>query len=107
MKYGLTQRDVDQILAVFRKFPQIQSVVLFGSRAIGNEKPGSDVDLALKGQTTPSLASRVGAVLNEETNLPYFFDVIDYHSVERKEFLEHIRRHGLEIYHSISPTEEW
>lgn len=98
MKYGLSEDDLNQMCGVFRKFPMIQSVVLFGSRAIGNYKPGSDVDLALKGQTNPSMASRIGGILNEETNLPYFFDVVDYNSVVRKEFLEHIRRHGVEIY---------
>ena len=98
MKYGLAESDFDQILGVFRKFPTVQSVVLFGSRAIGNYKQGSDVDLALKGKTNPSLANQIGGILNEETNLPYFFDVVDYHSIERKEFLEHIHKHGIEIY---------
>lgn len=86
------------MLDVFRRFPEIESVILFGSRAIGNFKPASDVDLALKGETTPNLAGRIRGILDEETTLPYFFDVVDYHSVEKPEFLDHIQRHGIEIY---------
>lgn len=98
MKYGLAEDDFSQILRVFERFPMVHSVILFGSRAIGNFKPGSDVDLALKGETNPSLASQMSGILNEETNLPYFFDVVDFNSIERKEFLEHIQQHGIEIY---------
>ncbi|HZG38079.1 MAG TPA: nucleotidyltransferase domain-containing protein, partial [Nodosilinea sp.] len=42
--YGLTESDMAQIIEAFRQFEEISAVVLFGSRAKGNYKPGSDVD---------------------------------------------------------------
>ena len=48
--YGLLERDLKYILEAVRKYPEIEKVIIFGSRAMGNYKPGSDIDIALKGQ---------------------------------------------------------
>ncbi len=45
MKFGLNERQLSLIVAAFGKFPEIERVVLFGSRAMGNFKPASDLDL--------------------------------------------------------------
>ena len=48
--YGLRPEDVEEIVAVFARFPAVETALIFGSRAKGNYRPGSDVDIALKGQ---------------------------------------------------------
>lgn len=97
MKTGLYLSDLDVMNGVFQHFPAITRVVLFGSRAKGTSKPGSDVDLAVwTSKENDALA--VSSFLNEETNLPYFFDVIDMHTLKHKELRAHIERVGLEIF---------
>jgi predicted nucleotidyltransferase len=47
MNHGLTKETVDKMVSVFVQFPQIEQAVLYGSRAKGNFKMGSDIDLTL------------------------------------------------------------
>jgi predicted nucleotidyltransferase len=49
LDFGLTHSDLHAIKQVLAKYPQIEQAIIFGSRAKGNYKPGSDVDIALKG----------------------------------------------------------
>lgn len=86
--YGLSQREVDVMNEVLKSL-DIQKVVLFGSRAKGNYKKGSDVDLAIVGDER-----KVSYILNEETNLPYVFDVVNLHKITNKNLIEHIERIG-------------
>ena len=48
--YGLLDRNLKFILEAISKYPEIEEVIIFGSRAMGNYKKGSDIDLALKGK---------------------------------------------------------
>ena len=100
MTLGLSVKELDAITLVFKKFPSIREAVLFGSRAMGTFKPGSDVDIALKGQVTLQDVARVKALLEEESPMPYLFDVVDYHTIETPSFKEHIDKHGKSIYKS-------
>jgi len=73
-------------------------VWLFGSRAKGTNKRGSDVDLALEGSDLTFRTVRdVAFLLNEETYLPYRFDVLDKSMISSAELLDHIARVGMLI----------
>jgi uncharacterized protein len=102
--YGLTESDMAQITEATHHFDEIAQVILFGSRAKGNYKPGSDVDLAVKGdRVTHRTIAQLADVLNEEIPLPYFFDVIHYDSLESQAPADHplaayIDRVGIVIY---------
>lgn len=98
MTPGLTGKELDQIILVLKKFSDIREAVLFGSRALGTFKPGSDVDIALKGPVTLQTAARVKALLEEESPMPYTFDIVDYQTIETPAFKEHIDKHGRSIY---------
>lgn len=98
MPFGLSDQDLHSIRAVCREFPQIHAVCIFGSRAMGNHKRGSDVDLALKGTLDHETVTGFSARLNEELPLPYRFDVVDYHTITRPELRAHIDRHGKILY---------
>jgi predicted nucleotidyltransferase len=79
---GLKDTDITLIANAARRIPEIRQVVLFGSRAKGTHKPGSDVDLALRGDNLDyESAIRMAGILNEETPMPYFFDVVNYETV--------------------------
>ena len=96
--HGLSEAQLAEVTRIFSRFPKIERVVLFGSRAQGDFKRGADVDLAIHGQETNySLAAEVKHSLEEETLLPYFFDVVPYsHSPEA--LRNRIDQHGVVIY---------
>lgn len=98
MTFSLSQKEIEQICRILKQFPQIEEGLIFGSRAMGNQKRGSDIDLAIKGKTDLSLAAKVKSRLEEDLPLPYFFDVIDYHSIGNPQLKEHIDRFGKVIY---------
>jgi len=96
---GLLESDLTLIARAATQLPEIQQVILFGSRAKGTQKPGSDVDLAIKGQNLAyETAIRLASLLNEETPLPYFFDVVNYDAITEPQLLEHIDRVGVLIF---------
>ena len=97
--HGLTKRDMKYILEAVKKHPEIEEVILYGSRAMGNHKKGSDVDLALVGkEVTHKVLRKVHEDLNEELPLPYFFDVLIYHEITNQELKKHIDNLGKSIY---------
>ncbi|MGB3312067.1 MAG: nucleotidyltransferase domain-containing protein [Nodosilinea sp.] len=74
MLYGLLSSDLHHITDALGQFNEIDQAVLFGSRAKGNYKQGSDVDLALKGdRITHRTVAALADCLNEDKPLPYFF----------------------------------
>ncbi|PZU96054.1 MAG: DNA polymerase III subunit beta [Leptolyngbya sp.] len=101
--YGLTESDRAQMIAAIRSFEEIATVVLFGSRAKGNYKPGSDVDLAVKGdRITHRTIAQLADLLNEELPLPYYFDVVHYNGLESQPLADPIDRVGVVIYDRAS-----
>ena len=97
MKFGLSERHLSIIRSVVSEFPSIASCIIYGSRAKGNYKTGSDIDLALKGRVSYDVVSKVHYVLNEETVLPYFVDVLSYDLLDSVELKDHIDRVGKRV----------
>lgn len=101
MRFGLDEENLSLIKSVFEKHPEIREVIIFGSRAKGNYKEGSDIDFALKGKDIDNdLILRIQSEL-EELNSPYFFDVLDYNSIKDASLKEHIDRVGKLFYRSL------
>lgn len=96
--FGLKDSDLSLILSVLRKHPDVEEAIIFGSRAMGNYKPGSDVDIALKGKLHPETLIRIAIELNQNLPLPYKFDLIDYGDLSPGPFIEHIEKHGRILY---------
>lgn len=99
MNHGLLPRDLDEIIAILKGFPEIEQAVVFGSRAKGTYKPGSDVDIAIKGASiSPACVSALSSLLNEESVLPYFFDIVHFERLTERALIEHIDRVGFPLY---------
>jgi uncharacterized protein len=97
--FGITNKSYSLIVKAFSKYPLVEKVIIFGSRAKGNYKPGSDIDLAIKGkQSSTELAMNIAAYLNEELPTPYHIDVVDYNSLESVSLKEHIDRAGVLLF---------
>ena len=100
-KFGLTENDLKKIILILSEQPEIQEAFIFGSRAKGNYKNGSDVDIALKGKELNfQKIAHIGYLLNEETTMPYKFDVLNYHTIKNVDLAEHIDRVGIIFYKS-------
>jgi uncharacterized protein len=98
-KLGITGSDLQNIVSVLMVFKEVEVAYVFGSRAKGNYKNGSDVDIALKGkQLSFTIVARINSILNEETSMPYKFDLLNYETITNNELREHIDRVGLVIY---------
>src|SRR3989339_1935292 len=99
MNFGLKQEDIDYIVSTLKQFPEIEKASIFGSRAKGNNKVGSDVDLAIYGEAVNfDTESKLHAMLEETSPMPYFFDVVDYTHLTKESLKEHIDRVGQVIY---------
>ncbi len=96
--FGLTQVEINQVTQVLQAFESVQSALLFGSRAKGSHKPGSDIDIALIGDNLETSITQIAYQLNEESLLPYFFDIIDYKNLSNQALKEHIDRVGIQFY---------
>lgn len=98
MKFGLSDDQLRQVQAILSKYPAITEAVVFGSRAMGNYKEASDVDVALKGDVTLSMVADVKYELEEDTYLPFFFDIIAYGLIDAPKLKEHIDKYGVALY---------
>ena len=98
MKYGLTETTVEKICAVFARFPEIEKAILYGSRAKGNFKTGSDIDLTLCGESlTSGLCSTIASAL-DDLMLPYTIDLSVFNELNHAKLREHIERVGVLFY---------
>ena len=99
MKYGLPSEVVRKITAVFTQYPQVKSATLYGSRAQGNYKTGSDIDLTLHGDSDLTL-SVVYRILDDldDLLLPYTIDLSIFHDIGDPDVIEHIQRVGAPFY---------
>lgn len=98
MKYGLDDTTIKRIQDVFAAFPQVDKAILYGSRAKGTYKPGSDIDLTLKGENINlSGMNQIGLML-DDLLLPYTFDLSVFSHIVNNDLIEHIERVGIELY---------
>ncbi len=89
--FGLLERDLFYINKALSQFEEVEKAVIFGSRAMGNYKKGSDVDIAIiGGKVTNKIIYSIDDYLNEVYPLPYFFDVINYNKITNEKLREHI-----------------
>ena len=91
---GLSDQDVLLIRAIVMQYPSVTDVHVFGSRAMGTHKLGSDVDLALMGEQVSDEDVLNIKLALEDTNMPYMFDVVRFHGLEKEQLIAHIRRVG-------------
>jgi predicted nucleotidyltransferase len=98
MKYGLPQSAVQKIKVVLSRYPQVETAILYGSRAKSNYKNGSDIDLTLHG--TDLSLNVIYKILDDidELLLPYTIDLSIFNDIRDPEVIEHIRRVGIKFY---------
>ena len=98
MPYGLSDKITKEIISVLSSFEKIDEAILIGSRAKGNYKNGSDIDLALKGRELELNDVLKLQNLFSNLNTPYTFDILIYSQINNQDIIEHIKRVGIEFY---------
>jgi len=96
--FGLSEKVVENLKTVFAENAKIDKAIVFGSRAKGNYKEGSDIDITIKGQNldfddTLSLLRKI-----DDLNIPYKIDLINYDTINEPDLKDHIDRVGIELY---------
>jgi len=98
MKFGLEVQVIENIISVLEQHPKVDKAFVFGSRAKGNYRPDSDIDIAIKANeiTTDDIIALSVAI--ETKGITHKFDLLAYNSIKEPALKEHIDRVGIEFY---------
>ncbi|QOR73825.1 nucleotidyltransferase domain-containing protein [Cruoricaptor ignavus] len=104
MKFGLKDTTLEVLYSEFEKIPEIEKVVIYGSRAMGNYREGSDIDITLFGENvTNNTASALWGRF-DDSSLPYLFDISVFHLLQSDSLKDHIERRGQVLYERNGKT---
>lgn len=98
MKFDLKDSYLQELEEIFRSIPNIEEVLIYGSRARGDNSPVSDVDIVVCG---PNVGEKDMAILGDklyESNIPYFFDVCRRETLRSEKFIENVERDAQILY---------
>ena len=94
MNFGLSLQTISKISGILFLYPEIESAIIFGSRAKGNFKDGSDIDLTFTGQRISlELLSKVNVKL-DDLSLPYTIDLSIFSFIKNPDLIDHIKHVG-------------
>jgi predicted nucleotidyltransferase len=106
MKYGLPDRTLNTLDSIFQKYSGINEAVLYGSRAKGNFRAGSDIDISLKADETFTRTDLLHIAGDfDDSDIPYFVDVSIYAQLSNPELKAHIDRVGKVLYSSTNSAQ--
>ncbi len=94
--FGLPERTIDELLNYFKQKPEIEKVVIYGSRAKGTYHNGSDIDFAIWTDKHENVARILSEL--DELSTPYMFDVTDYKTLEHQGMKNSIDKDGKLFY---------
>lgn len=99
LRFGLKETIIQKICVVLSHYPQVEKATLYGSRAKGNYKNGSDIDLTLHGgkELTLNVLYRILDEL-DDLLLPYTIDLSIFKNIHDPDVVEHIQRVGIMFY---------
>jgi predicted nucleotidyltransferase len=98
MEFGLSDTEINKINQVFSSFPEIEEVIVYGSRAKGNFRAGSDIDMTLTGKDLNlHLINEVNGKI-DDLLMPYMFDLSILKQIKNQDLTDHIRRIGKTFY---------
>ena len=95
---GINPKHLQKIISLFQKIPSVKEAVIFGSRAKGNYRDGSDIDIALKGQGISANELAQIETAYEKLYFPWKLDLVIYDLIENQNLREHIDRVGIPLH---------
>jgi predicted nucleotidyltransferase len=105
MPYGLKPDTIAKINGIMAAHPEIEQAILYGSRAKGNYREGSDIDLCLVVETLT--LTQLLKIENEldDLLLPYKIDLSLFHALDSTTLVEHVHRVGVVFYEKRRGTD--
>ncbi|MGA9326486.1 MAG: nucleotidyltransferase domain-containing protein [Salegentibacter sp.] len=97
MKFGLKDQVLLKLRKVFNSFRGIEEAIIYGSRALGTFREGSDIDITLKADLNFEELIQVERKL-DDLMLPYTIDLSLYQKLSNPELVHHIDRVGKQLY---------
>ncbi|QEN06322.1 nucleotidyltransferase domain-containing protein [Thiospirochaeta perfilievii] len=94
---GLSVATINILVEAFSKYPEIDDVILYGSRAKGNYTSRSDIDLVVKGIISRHIISKILLDL-DDSDILYSVDLQSYNDLKNQELIDHIDRVGIVLY---------
>ena len=98
MRFSLSNETIQAITDVFRQYPKIEKVILYGSRAKGTHKYSSDIDLTILSDSLEFNEFQQLQIALDDLMLPYIIDLSMYKDISHQELIEHIQRVGVVFY---------
>lgn len=107
MKYGLPPSTLQNIRQVLERYPEVKKAILYGSRAKGTYKRGSDIDLTLCGESDLTIHV-LARILNDldDLLLPYTIDLSIFGMIADPDVIDHIQRAGVTVYEKSETVPE-
>jgi len=97
METGLSEKSLQAIGNVVYSNERVQEAQIFGSRAMGTFRAGSDIDICLIGEElTLSDLNRISSEL-DELNIPEMIDLVNFRTIKNENLIEHIKTYALSI----------
>ena len=97
MSFGLSQKTITQLKSVFKKYPELIQVKIYGSRTKGHYRRGSDIDLAFFSESDKDLSPNLSWELDDLPS-PYLFDLVNYNTLNNSLLKEEIDKYGKTLY---------
>jgi predicted nucleotidyltransferase len=99
VQYGLSDHTLEVLTALFEKYRGIREVILYGSRALGTYRNGSDIDITLRTDNSFAFTDLLHLMDDfDESPLPYLADISLYQDIENPDLKAHIDRAGKVLY---------
>ena len=105
-RFGLSATTLDKLSSVFARHNAIKTVLIYGSRAKGNYRNGSDIDLSIKGDEISFAEFMQIEDQIDDLMLPYTVDLSQYQHIGNADLIAHIDRVGVEIYNNAGKLAE-
>ena len=97
-EFGLPPATLEAIRRILAEEPAVKKAVIYGSRAKGTYRPGSDIDLTLFGDGLDvDILGRIATRLHESP-IPYQVDLSIFELIDHAGLREHIQRVGQPFY---------
>ena len=105
--FGLEKKHINNLKNILSDFSQITKAVIYGSRAKGNYKDGSDIDITLFGENLTLKTVYTLEDKFDELYLPYAFDISIFNQIDNPDLIEQINRVGKVLYEKNNLPAGW
>ena len=98
--FGLSDGIIGSINQVFSKYAEIEKVLIYGSRARGDYRNGSDIDLTIIGDLSFEDREHISGLI-DDLPIPYMCDISIFRDIKNQNLIEHIERVGQVFYEKV------